>query len=395
MTADRICSILFYLFITAVTCKMACQIQPYQIGESLWICGQRTRKSFHNRLYLTGIFLVLFLISAFRFGIGNDYWQYTQTAHEVYVGGYVVTEVGFNWLVKLVYLLSGGEYYEFVFAIFAFATLFFFLKSFTEQSVSFSQSFFLFMALGLYFQTFNTVRYYLALSIALFSMRYVLEKDWLKFVFWVGIAALFHKSVLLVIPAYWIASFDWKKWQIVAGLVASAVCYMGREVLLKLALVLYPSYKNTIYLAGGGSWFGNLRILIVIAFYVWFLHTRAFVQREHRNLPLNTLLETQNWYRELRFYGHLNLLAFVTGTFFSFLPVVTRLSYYFGVSQLFLLPLILRQIQDVKIQKKAKAVLFVVYLASFLIFLLQAHREGVGLLPYRSWLFETQRYIHK
>lgn len=174
------------------------------------------------------------------------------------------------------------------------------------------------MALGLYFQTFNTVRYYLALSIALFSMRYVLEKDWLKFVFWVGIAALFHKSVLLVIPAYWIASFDWKKWQIVAGLVASAVCYMGREVLLKLALVLYPSYKNTIYLAGGGSWFGNFRILIVIAFYAWFLHTRAFVQREHRNLPLNTLLETQNWYRELRFYGHLNLLAFVTGTFFPF-----------------------------------------------------------------------------
>ena len=68
---------------------------------------------------------MLFLMSALRFDIGNDYWQYTQTAHEVYVGGYVVTEVGFNWLVKLLYLLSGGEYYELVFAFFAFVTLFF------------------------------------------------------------------------------------------------------------------------------------------------------------------------------------------------------------------------------------------------------------------------------
>lgn len=395
MTADRICSILFYLFITAVTCKMACQIQPYQTGESIWICGQRTVKSFQNRLYLIEIFLVLFLMSALRFDIGNDYWQYTQTAHEVYVGGYVVTEVGFNWLVKLLYLLSGGEYYELVFAVFAFATLFFFLKAFAKQSVCFSQSFFLFMTLGLYFQTFNTVRYYLALSIALFSIKYVLEKDFLKFVFWIGFAALFHKSVLLVIPVYWIASFDWKKWQIVTGLVVSVACYVGKGMILKLALILYPSYKNTVYLAGGGSRFGTLRTLAVLAFYAWFLYTRAFVGQEYRKQPLKPLLEAQSWYSELRFYGHLNLLAFVTGTFFSFLPVVTRISYYFGVSQLFMLPLLLEHIQDVKTQKKAKIILFAVCLASFLIFLLQAHQDGVGLLPYRSWLFQTQRYVHK
>ena len=151
MTADRICSILFYLFITAVTCKMACQIQPYQTGESIWICGQRTVKSFQNRLYLIGIFLVLFLMSALRFDIGNDYWQYTQTAHEVYVGGYVVTEVGFNWLVKLLYLLSGGEYYELVFAFFAFVTLFFFPESVCGTERSFFTELFSVYDIGIVF----------------------------------------------------------------------------------------------------------------------------------------------------------------------------------------------------------------------------------------------------
>ncbi|MDE7478223.1 MAG: EpsG family protein, partial [Lachnospiraceae bacterium] len=259
MAFNRLCSILFYLFITVVTCVLAHQVQSCRAGEPVWICGRRTEKNVRNRLCIVAIFCILFLLMALRFDIGNDYRQYTQTAHEAYVGGYVVTEVGFNWLVRVLYWIAGGEYYELVFAAFAFVTLLFFLKAFARQSVSFSQTFFLFMTLGLYFQTFNTVRYYLALSMALFSMKYVLEKDFIQFVFWILLASLFHKSVLLVLPMYWIATFEWKRWQIAAGLVVSAGCYLAKGLVLKLALVLYPSYKNTIYLDGGGSLTSTLR----------------------------------------------------------------------------------------------------------------------------------------
>lgn len=373
------------MLIAAGTCILAGQVQPYQAGEPVRINGQRTVKSFRNRLYIAGIFMVLFLVMALRFDIGNDYRQYTQTAHEAYVGGYVVTEVGFNWLVRLLYGLVGGEYYEFVFATFAFFTLLFFLKAFVRQSVSFSQTFFLFMTMGLYFQTFNTVRYYLALSIALFSMKYLLEKDDLKFVFWILLAALFHKSVLVVVPAYWIAALAWKKWQIVAGLIVSAVCYIGKSFVLELALMLYPSYRNTIYLEESGSLFGTLRILAVLAFYGWFVYTHAYAG----------ILREQSWYRELQFYLHLNLLALVTGTFFSFLPVITRVSYYFGVSQLLMIPLILYHIEEQKLRRKVTVIVFVMCILYFVVFLLQAHQEGVGLLPYRSWLFETERYTYQ
>lgn len=380
-------SILFYLLIAAVTCVMADQVCLDQTGALVWDHGRRTRKSFQNRLLITGIFWILFLMMALRFDIGNDYRQYTQTAHEAYVGGYVVTEAGFNWLVRLLYWLAGGEYYELVFAVFAFVTLLFFFKAFARQSASFSQTFFLFMTLGLYFQTFNTVRYYLALSIALFSMKYVLEKDSLKFVFWIGIAALFHKSVLLVLPVYWIASFAWKRWQIVAGLLASAACFLGKSIVLKIALVLYPSYKNTIYLEGGGSLTSTLRTLAVLALYVWFVYGYWHTCEER-------VLNEQKWYRELRFYGQLNLLALVTGTFFSFLPVVTRISYYFGVSQLFMIPLILQNIKERKIRRRMTAMIFAACILYFVIFLLQAHQDGVKLLPYKSWLFETERYTY-
>lgn len=386
MAFDRILSILFYLSIAAVTCAMAYRIQEYQAGEPVWVHGRRTEKNFQNRLLFIGIFCILFTVAALRFDIGNDYRQYTETAHEAYVGGYVVTEVGFNWLVRLLYGIAGGEYYELVFAVFAFVTLLFFLRAFARQSVSFPQSFFLFMTLGLYFQIFNTVRYYLALAVALFSMKYVLEKDYIKFVFWILIAAMFHKSVLLVLPVYWIATFEWGKWQVIVGLMVSVVCYLGKGLVLKLALVLYPSYRNTIYLEGGGSLTSTLRTLAVLALYLWFccvyVRTKAG-------------LKEQGWYRELRFYGQLNLLALVTGTFFSFLPVVTRISYYFGVSQLFMIPLVLNHIEEKGAKRKVTVVVFVVCILYFMVFLFRAHQDGVGLLPYQSWLFETERYIYK
>lgn len=400
MAFGRWCSILFYMLIAAVACLMAYQVKLWQRlqvssktkGQGY---GRMMRAQLLDRLFTVGIFVVLFVIMALRFDIGNDYEQYTQTAHEVFVDGYVVTELGFNMLVKILYGLMGGEYYEVVFAVFAFFTLLFFFKAFKRQSVDFAQTVFLFMALGLYFQAFNTMRYYLALAVALFSMKYVLEKDYIKFVFWILVAALFHKSVLLVIPAYWVATFEWKRWHILAGLMFCVVCFLGKGLVLKLALVLYPSYRNTIYLEGGSSLTSVVRILAVLVLYFWF----SFYAGEG--------LKSKSWYREFRFYGQLNLFAFAASTFFSFLPVVTRIAYYFSVSQLFLIPLIVEHVAEVKtcsgtgqeasmgVEKRVKVIVFISCLAYFMLFLLQAHRDGIGLLPYRSWLFEIERYHYK
>ncbi len=385
MSADMLISVVFYMLIVLVTIYLAGKVQVVAYGQAQ---GKKsaytqevllTRRRFQNRLYLVGIFVILFLCSALRFGIGNDYRQYTQTAHEAFVGGYVVTEVSFNWLVKILYTLSGGEYYELVFAVFAFATLVIFLKAFYEQSDDFAITFFLFMMLGLYFQTYNTVRYYLALAIALYSMRYVLNKDFIKFVFWILVASLFHKSVLLTIPVYWIASYVWKKWMIVAGLVASAGCFLAKGVILKIALLFYPSYENTVFLEGGTSPVSIIRGVLVLGLYVWYRK--------------RYLTETED--RELCFYAQLNLLSVVTCVFFSFLPVVTRIAYYFSIAQLLMIPKIVHGIKEEKMRKRVTGIIIIACVIFFAVFLVGANRPGVGLLPYRSWLFEAERYTYK
>jgi len=355
---------------------MSQKVHTIPLGNKTDVC---LRKTALNKLYLVGIFTILFVVSALRFGIGNDYPQYTLTAHEAYVGGYVVTEPGFNYLVRFLYTLLHGEYYEAVFAVFGFVTLLLFLRVLYRDSVDFSQSFFLFMTLGIYFQTFNTVRYYFALSVALCSMRYVLEKDYIRFVLYILLAALFHKSVLLVLPAYFLATLAWKKWVFLLGMLAGVVCFAARGVLLELALMLYPSYRNTIYLDGGMSITSVLRIAAVLLLYLWFLHYMG--EDFHNDAD----------YRKLRFYGQLNFLAFLAATFFSFLPVITRIVYYFSVSWLLMIPLMVKKIEDDTVKTRVKLIITAVCVVYFLMFLLHAHEAGVGLLPYRSWLFE-ERY---
>lgn len=373
---NRACSVLFYMAIALITCVMSKKVCKITVRDRTDAC---LRTEALNKLYLVGIFIILFAVSALRFGIGNDYVQYILTAHEAYVGGYVVTEPGFNYLVRFVYTLAGGEYYEIIFAIFAFVTLFLFLRVLYRDSVCFSQSLFLFMTLGIYFQTFNTVRYYFALSVAFCAMRYVLEKDPIRFVFWILIAALFHKSVLLVIPVYFLATFAWKRWVFVLGILAGAACFAAKGLILELALMLYPSYRNTIYLDGGMSIASVVRIALVLLLYLWFLRYMGNDLREDAD------------YKKLRFYGQLNFLAFLAATFFSFLPVVTRIVYYFSVSWLLMIPLMVEKIEDDVVKTRIRYLMIAVCVVQFMLFLLSAHQAGVGLLPYRSWLFE-ERY---
>ena len=166
-------------------------------GGGLFPAGVSRRRAF-DIVCLAAIFLILAGVSALRLEVGNDYGKYVENFHEIWAGtdqAYVVTEAGFNFVVWLIYTISGYENYLLVFAVFGAVTAFLFLKALYEQSECFWQSFAMFMLLGVYFRTFTTVRYYLALAAALYGIRFVLRRQYGCFVIWIGIAALFHKSV--------------------------------------------------------------------------------------------------------------------------------------------------------------------------------------------------------
>ncbi len=390
---------IFYGLLGAVTIALACLVENRAscCAKAVGRMGM-TRRQARSCAALFTLFLVLAGTAALRIDVGNDYGNYVNIFHEIYVGGYVVTEPGFNWLVRFLFLLSGGENYLLVFGLFAVVTAVIFLKAMYDQSVDFTLSFALFMLLGLYFRTFNTVRYYFVLAVTLYSLRYVLKREYSKFVLLILLAALFHKSVLVVIPLYLIAALPWKKWQVALGAAFAVSLPLFQGFWMKVVLWLYPSYQNTVYLQKEtgleGSLMGIIRCAAVLL------------------LGLSAYRETIKENRANLFYFKLNLLGLALYTCGSFLPLVSRFGYYLITAHVLLVPGILMGMPDeapepggasaLRLLKKGagkkKKVMFFLTAAFCLLyfayFLLTAHQEGVRVLPYHSWIFTEKEWLN-
>ncbi len=413
---------LFYGMITALAIVPACFVTGCPAQGSGWAgwAGRLTRRRALSLLCLTAIFLLLAGVSALRIEVGNDYGKYVDIFHEIYEGtdsAYVVTEPGFNFVVRAVYVLSGYENYLLVFALFGGATVFLFLRAMYEQSVDFKLSLAMFLLLGLYFRTFTTVRYYFVLALTLYALKYVKRREYGRFLLVILFAALFHKSVLVVLLFYPLAYMPWKKWMIAAGSVGAAGVFLFQEQILALALRLYPTFRDTVYLTQdiglSANASGILRCLFV--FLLAALCWRESVRENAEN----------------RFYCKLSVIGFLLYTCGSFLPLVSRLSYYVVTPQLLLVPGLLwglpkpagqtgagerlrqraamsgpgmlppkqgavKRARFGKMLTKRNAVLALILgfcLCYFGGFLRMASGSGINVLPYRSWIFTDKEWI--
>lgn len=397
---------ILYITIAAVTALLASLVDSHPAGKPHTI----TRQQLCNRVCLTAIFMILFLLSACRLNVGNDYAKYVEFMHLVNCDAYVPTEIGFNLLVKLIYGLSGFENFLLVFAFYSFVTALFFLLAMYEQSDEFGLTFFLFMTLGYYFQTFSTVRYYLALALALYSMKFVLRRQWGRFVVLVCLGAAFHKSLLVVIPLYFLASLSWKKWQLAIAAAFCSTFLFLQDFYLKLVVFLYPTYEDTEYLEGGTSYISILRCAAVLLFagIVSWMRRReechkqivgentgleeraehagwkAGIKDEKRDMNIE---EEKAWNRRFWFYTYLNLGALVLYVFCSFLPIISRIGYYLMVSQILFLPMLLKAVPDKKWRRLFRAGILIAAVAYFAMYLKKGANDGVLILPYKTFFF--------
>lgn len=380
---------LFYCLITLLAAALAFPVGERAVwpggkkplrqerGTSLWL----TRRQAFDRVCLAGLFLLLTAVAALRVEVGNDYGKYVDIFHEICAGtdaAYVVTEPGFNLVVKALYALSGYENYLLVFAVFGAATVFFFLRALYDLSENFFLSVCLFLTLGLYFRTFTTVRYYFALALALYALRYIRRRQYGRFVLCIAFAALFHKSVLVVLLLYPAARLRWRKEVVAVGAVLSVLVFCFRQPILELALVFYPTFRDTVYLSQGVGLAANASgILRCLAVFALAFFGRSGLRRE-----------------ENRFYFKLSVLGFLLYTCGSFLPLVSRLAYYVVTPQILLVPGLLAGIDGEKKRRAALGAVAVFCLAYFVIFLCTASGSGIQVLPYKSWIFSDWEWIN-
>lgn len=319
------------------------------------------------------IFALLAGVSACRIAVGNDYWGYRDQFKLIMQNRHVSYEWGFNLVVWAIQSLFGYDNYLPVFGFFSIVTAFFFVKAVYDQGEWFGMSIFLLMTNGYYFSSLNSVRYYFALAVAMYAMKYVLRKQYGVFVTWIVFAALFHKTILVVIPIYlvaqWLANHKLSKW-ILAGMgafLASMVLF--QNFYRKIVFFFYPYYEGSAFDKVNFSFMNIAKCAAVLFLCILFYRTAVKENRQNR------------------FYFFLNLAGLGVYTFGAFIPEVTRIGYYMTVSQIFLLPGVLLRIENRKWRVFWTVSVIMAFIGHFGLFLYTAYDTNIRLLPYLNWIF--------
>lgn len=335
-----------------------------------------------NGVALWGIYCLLTGVSACRIAVGNDYWVYRDNFNLIAQGRHVSSEPGFNYVVKWLQQLFGYDNYLPIFAFFSIVTVYFFLRAVKDQGSHFAFSLYLLMTGGYYFNSLNSVRYYLVLAVGLFSMKYVLRGEYGKFALWILAGAMFHKSVLLVIPVYLAARFlaaaRLKRWHYGAGGIFLLSLIFGQGLYREIIFYFYPYYRDSMFDTGQISYANILKCACVLALCLicW---KRSLRHSGEGACPERLLAR--------RFYFFLNLFGLTVYCCGSFIPEVSRVGYYMIVSQIFLLPELLGDMPKGWFRTLASAGVLAAFGAYFFLLLRGMYAVDVRLLPYLNWIF--------
>lgn len=367
---------LVYISLTVAVLILAAFVKNSEYAPG-YISGYRRygvdRQQAVNITASLGIYLLLTGVSACRIAVGNDYWVYRENFKLIYMGRDVASEPGFNFIVYWMQKLFGYNNYLPIFGLFSVVTVAFMVKAVFDQGEWFWGVIFLLMTNGYYFQSLNTVRYYLVIAMVMYAAKFVIRKEYGKFIAWILIASLFHKSVLLVIPSYivirWLCDKRMNKWLIAAGSAVILSMIFLRDFYRNIIFRFYPYYEDTAFDNGEVSVINILRCLCCLILAL-LCYKDSIKERKH-----------------MQFYFWANVVGLIINTFGSFIPEVTRIGNYFCIFQIFLVSGSLFHLKKGpwKIFLTAGTLgAFVIY---FAFFLKTAYNIEVRLLPYLNWIF--------
>lgn len=202
------------------------------VGGMLDIFQCKTRN-----LFFILNFTFLFLVATFRFKIGADYFQYvnlfsdSQEISDVSLDYFLTNphsiEYGYLILESFIkYFTNDYDVFIFIYNFIMFFFLYKGIKYFPNHNIQL----FIFYCLLFLQYTIDAYRQGMALSISLFSIRYLFQEKFIKYILCIFLAFLFHKVSILLIPLYFIikVNFFIKKYTILVILFISILLsYFG------------------------------------------------------------------------------------------------------------------------------------------------------------------------
>lgn len=352
-----------YASLIFIICILAYVLDKNRVSIVLQCVHGKKCKNNHRGFIC--IFVILAFFSAIRDGIGIDYIAYYWHIENIQKNGTNYMEHGFQYLVKLLGNFSTNP--RWVIIVCSVATCYFFIKAIYDQSVDVVLSLFLFMSFGYYFLSFNTIRGYLAMSIVLYAIKFLNNKQNLRFIVFVLLACSFHKSAIVCIPLYYLAKCNFKKIHYLIMSLIPLVAFLFKNQIRLVYFMLYPTYEGSRYDSGGISWLNVIKgLLVVILGIIYYSKI--------------------NEKKELMMYFNLNFFSLIFYIGFPWTPEISRIGFYMNLSMIFFVPNIIKFLDDVESRRILKYIILVSGTILFILMALGWYDSGIKLLPYKTWL---------
>lgn len=225
---------------------------------------------------------------------------------------------------------------------------------------------FLFITLGAYTFFFNGARQGIAAAICFLAIPFLLQRRLWPYIALIGIAITFHRTALIAIPLYWIASSEIRIQRLAILGIATAISVVFLNVFVNLATeLLSDKFANYAEVGEGGGeiWVAFLVSQgILLYFFKWIVPDR------------------DGWYARLLNIYLAGLVPALASTLSGVNPSgVLRLHLYFSSMAILLWPMVFVQIRA----SDSKFLLAIGFFTVTLVFFIMTTSAFSKLIPYR------------
>lgn len=373
---------MIYLLIAMVSIFISIKV-PHWTQDSLRIKNFKIRfnqKGINRNLLIFLSALGPLLLSAFRYGIGTDYfYTYIPQFNLIANGGRSYYEYGFYLLNKIIALFTDNGQWLIIMTSTIFVLLVY--HQLFRMAHNYALSLVIFFLSYNYFVSLNNIRQSLASAILLLAIdALVRQNKRLLFVFWVVVAGLFHQISVIYLVILIIEKISFSS--IIYSVISVGMIGIGRIVLPRLLLVLsayiprlalyFNAKELQIY---NGNTIGNLYTLVNVIFMIMLMYIDISSKPDSKELALN---DRKEW--EFTKFNQCIILC-ICGLD-PIIPAAYRIVRIFAFSQFLFLPNVLIRFQT---NKRNRMILVTVLILGMLAVFYQNFIYGAEeVFPYMS-----------
>lgn len=329
------------------------------------------------------IFAIVFFATFKAVGVGYDTANYYNYYEELRTGQSVLFEydskgfeVGFVFLNSILAFFNlGFVFLQFAIALITAVCFSFFIRSLSEDK---GMSYFLFIALGTYAQSYSAYRQIISMSLIAVAIVMLFKNKYLWFILLTLLAFSFHSSAImcLILILFKFIKMDWKSVLLFTAL--TVVCYFGfREIMYMLDMLFGVDYYQRYFVSNQilMSETSGLDIMYTIALVLIFIGFYIFKNK----LKLNDEQRKKYDYFLLMFL--MVPLIRIVGMSLNYQALVNRLTMYFFFSLLILIPSFAEGTRGTKYHKFIVPTIYIV--AGGYMYYLYAIKLASGVVPYK------------